>query len=118
MRVVHDADGEQTTLATTVDLAESFLSKGRGLTFRRSIPADYALVFPFGSPGTRRIHTLFVFEAIDAVWTVDEEVQRVETLQPWTPWASATADTLIEFPAGAAEGVAPGDRVRVEGVPP
>lgn len=101
-------------LATDVEFAESFLSRARGLMFRRSIPADYALVFEFNGRGERDVHMVFVPFDLDVLWLTDGEVQRVETLSAWTGLAAAAADRLIEFPAGAAANVAVGDTVRVE----
>ncbi|WP_188882106.1 DUF192 domain-containing protein [Halarchaeum grantii] len=113
MRVVHERGGES-VLASDVDVADSVLSRARGLMFRRSIPHGYALVFEFGGRKRRGVHMVFVPFAIDVLWLVDEEVQRVETLAAWTGLASAEADRLIELPAGRADGVRVGDRVRVE----
>ncbi|WP_226479520.1 DUF192 domain-containing protein [Natrinema amylolyticum] len=122
MRLVHEsaaddsADGTDCdVLATTIDLADSILSQTRGLMFRRSIPDDYALAFQFGSAKTRDLHMLFVFFPIDAVWVVDDVVQRVETLRPWRGFARETADLIVELPAGNAAAVEPGDRLRLEG---
>jgi uncharacterized membrane protein (UPF0127 family) len=123
VRVVHEPvgdDGErgvrvdtEETLAATVEFAEGFLSKARGLMFRRSIPDDYALVFPFDDVAPRDTHMVFVPFDIDAVWTVDEEVAAVKRLRAWRGVGYERADTLIELPAGAAANVEPGDRVRV-----
>lgn len=124
MRVVHvpgaideesvtDGETGARTLATSVDVADSLLTKARGLMFR-AIPDDYALVFPFEEPGKRWIHMLGVRAPIDVLWVVDDEVVRVETLVPWTGVAAATADTVIELPADAAGEVEPGDTIRVE----
>ncbi|NHX37058.1 DUF192 domain-containing protein [Halolamina sp. R1-12] len=82
--------------------------------FRRSIPKGYALVFSFDEPATRTIHTLFVLAPIDVLWLVDDEVIRVERLHPFRGLAHGLADTVVELPAGAAEGVEPGDTVRLE----
>ncbi len=100
-------------LASEVDVADSFLSRARGLMFRTSIPAGYALVFEFDEPKRRDVHMVFVPFAIDVLWLVDDEVQRVETLSAWTGLDAAEADRLIELPAGAAAGVRVGDTVRV-----
>ncbi len=81
--------------------------------FRRSIPDDYALVFRFDEPASRDLHMLFVPFAIDAVWLVDGEVTAVERLRPWLGLGKATADTVVELPAGAATDVEPGDEVAV-----
>lgn len=114
MHVRHDRDGDVRTLADTVDTADSLLSQARGLMFRRSIPDDYALVFPFGDAGVRDAHMVFVPFDIDAVWVENEEVQHVETMSAWTGRAEARCDTLVEFPAGAAGDVRVGDRLWVE----
>lgn len=114
MRVVHDPDGAARVLAAEVDRAESMVEQSRGLMFRRSIPDDYALLFPFDGVGRRFIHMLFVRFPIDVVWLADAEVQRVATMYPWRSVGYATADTVLELPAGAADGVQAGDTVVIE----
>jgi uncharacterized membrane protein (UPF0127 family) len=121
VRVVHvpgaidDGIGRRgRTVASDVDVADTLLSRAKGLMGRSSVPADYALVFPFGSPGKRWIHTWLVRTPIDVVWTVEDEVVRVETMRAWFGLAAATADAIYEFRAGGAEGVEPGDVLRVE----
>lgn len=114
MRVVHEpATGSGRVLATTAEVADGFLSQARGLMFRRSVPAEYALVFPFGRVATRGLHMLFVPFDIDAVWLVEEEVRAVKRLRAWLGYGRARADTVVELPAGAADVVEPGDTVRV-----
>lgn len=115
VRLVHHADEQRRTLATTVEVADSVWRKGLGLMFRRSVPDDYALVFRSSSVRSRGLHMAFVPFDIDAVWLVDGEVQRVARLSAWTGRASARADTVVELPAGAAAAVDVGDRVTVEG---
>jgi len=85
--------------------------------FRRSIPDDYSLVFPFDGVGRRDVHMLFVPFPIDALWLVEGEVERMKRLRPWVGLGIARADTLIELPAGAASEVEPGDSVTVEREP-
>lgn len=115
MRLIHDAaDGTDRALATEVETADSFLAQARGLMFRRSVPDDYALVFPFSGIGSRDIHMVFVPFPLDVVWLVDDTVRRVERLRPWTGFARARADTVVELPAGAADDVETGDTVRLE----
>ncbi|SNZ12695.1 hypothetical protein SAMN06269185_1875 [Natronoarchaeum philippinense] len=111
MKLRHRGDGGVTTLATTVDIADGLISRGRGLMFRRSIPDDYALVFEFDGVTARSVHMLFVPFPIDVLWLIDGEVQRVRTLSAWTGTAKESADTFVELPAGAADGVAVGDTV-------
>lgn len=126
MRVLHSpgpiddhADAPAATtpavLATRVETADSPLAKARGLMLRR-LPEDGALVFDFADVRPRTVHTLLVPAPIDVVWTVGDEVVRVETMRAWLDLARATGDRLIELPAGAAADVAPGDTVTVERV--
>ncbi|MWG35542.1 DUF192 domain-containing protein [Halomarina oriensis] len=111
MRVVHQSGR---VLASDVETADGPLAQGRGLMFRRSVPEDYALVFRFGSQRRRGLHMLFVPFPIDACWTCDGVVQQVTTLRSWVGYGRALADTVVEAPAGAFDGVEAGDRVRVE----
>jgi hypothetical protein len=111
VRVVHERAGDRRVLATRVEIADSLVARGRGLMFRRSIPDDYGLVFPFRRVATRRLHMLFVPFDIDAVWTVDREVTATERLSAWTGRCGARADVVYELPAGTADGVRPGDQV-------
>jgi hypothetical protein len=111
-RVVH---GDERVLATEVTVADSLLSKARGLMFRRTFPDGAALVFPFDGVAARTLHMVAVPFDIDAVWLRDERVVRVARLSAWTGLGRAPADTVIELPAGAADGVREGDAVRVEG---
>lgn len=121
MQVVHYAagdddgvdDAEGDVLATDAETADSFLAKARGLMFRRSIPEGYALVFPFDGVGSRDLHMVFVPFAIDALWLVDGEVKKRKRLRPWLGLGFGRADTVIELPAGAADGVAVGDRIEL-----
>jgi len=114
MRVVHDPEGANRTLATEVDRAESMLEQSRGVMFRRSLPDDYALVFPFDGVGRRFIHMLFVAVSLDVVWVADDEVRQVKTMHPWRSFGYAKADTVLELPVGAADGVRAGDTVVIE----
>ncbi|MGM0398868.1 MAG: DUF192 domain-containing protein [Halobacteriota archaeon] len=113
MYLRHERAGEHRRLATDVQTADSVLAQMRGLMFRRSIPDDFALVFRFDSVGNRDVHMLFVFEPLDVIWIVDEEVVRVERLEPWTGVAAHEADTLVELAAGGADDVSVGDIVRL-----
>lgn len=116
MRVVHrPSDGPERVLATDVEVADSLLGKARGLTFRRSIPEGYALVFRFGRATTRGLHMVCVPFDIDAVWLVDGRVERTKRLRAWRGYGRARGDTVLELPAGAAAGVEPGDRIELLG---
>ena len=83
--------------------------------FRRSIPEEYALVFPFNGVESRTLHMLFVPFAIDAVWLVNGEVTATARLSPFVGIGRGDADTVVELPAGAADAVAVGDEVVVSG---
>lgn len=108
----HPADGTDTrTIATEIEFAETRLQQARGLMFRRSIPEEYALVFPFEAASKRDLHMLFVPFSIDAIWLLDGEVTATKRLRPFVGLGRATADTVIELPAGGATGVDPGDRI-------
>ena len=106
-------DGDPTVLASDVDVARSTLQQARGLMFRRSVPEGYALVFPFEEVDTQWLHMLFVPFAIDALWLVDGEVTERTRLAPFVGLGRGRADTVVELPAGAADGVAVGDEVRL-----
>ena len=119
MRLVHrrgppdDLSPREETIATEIEIADSFVARTRGLMFRRSIPDDYALVFEFDAPDDRDLHMLFVPFAIDAVWLVGTEVVAVKRLRPWIGLGRGTADTIIELPAGAVADIEPGDSVEL-----
>ncbi|WP_049986786.1 DUF192 domain-containing protein [Halobellus rufus] len=104
--------GEKRTLASDVDAADTFLTQARGLMFRRSIPDDYAMCFAFEEAKERNLHMVFVPFDIDALWLVDGEVRAKKRLRAWRGFGSAVADTIVELPAGAADGVEVGDEVR------
>ena len=113
MRLEHHADGTRHTLATDIEVVDTFLSRARGLMFRRSIPDDYAMVFRFDAVDERDLHMVFVPFDLDAVWAVDGEVTTTKRLRAWRGLGAAAADTVIELPAGAASAVDAGDTVRV-----
>ena len=81
--------------------------------FRRSVPDDYALVFPFDGADTQWLHMLFVPFPIDALWLVDGQVRERKRLAPFVGLGRASADTVVELPAGAAGRVEVGDEVRL-----
>ncbi|MGM0448277.1 MAG: DUF192 domain-containing protein [Methanobacteriota archaeon] len=116
VRLVHRPEsGSETVLASDVDVARSTLEQARGLMFRRSIPDDYALAFPFDEPEIQWLHMLFVPFAIDVVWVVDGEVTAKKRLAPFVGLGRGRADTVVELPAGAAASVAVGDELRING---
>lgn len=111
--VHHPADGDPVVLADAVRSADGFIARTLGLMGRRPLEPGEAMLFRFGDAGRRQIHTMFVRGAIDVVWVEAERVRAVETFDPWSIGTTHRADTVIEFPAGTAEGVAPDDILRV-----
>ena len=126
LRVVHEADNPASenpvrrVIATEVEVADTVISQARGLMFRSSLPEGYALVLEVGNgllargPSRQRIHMLFVRMPLDVVWLADDEVTKVARMQPWRSTNAATANRILELPAGAAAGVEPGDSVVLE----
>jgi hypothetical protein len=113
-RLVHrPTEGDERVVAEDVRVADSVLSRARGLMFRRSFRGD-ALAFPFGDAVARSLHMVFVPFDIDAVWVERGEVTAVERLAAWTGVARGRGDTVYELPAGAAADVAVGDRLSLE----
>ncbi|PSQ53262.1 DUF192 domain-containing protein [Halobacteriales archaeon SW_8_65_20] len=111
MEIVHEESGEP--LATTVETAGTRLARARGLMFQRSISDDDALVLSYDGQSTRQLHMLFVPFGIDAIWLADGVVQATKRLPAWIGHGRAVADTVVELPVGAADGVEPGDHVRL-----
>jgi hypothetical protein len=115
VRLVHrpaDGSGER-SLASRVELADTVVSRARGLMFRRTMPDDSALAFRFNRPARRSLHMMFVPFDIDAVWVVGDEVTRVARLSAWVGIAAGTADLVVELPAGTADRVEPGDTLEL-----
>ena len=113
VRLEHHADDARRTLATDIEVVDTFVSRAHGLMFRRSIPDDYAMVFRFDETDERDLHMVFVPFDLDAVWVIDGEVTATKRLRAWRGLGAAAADTVIELPAGAASAVNVGDTVRV-----
>jgi hypothetical protein len=115
MRILHEPrSGGRTVLATEVEVADTFLSRARGLMFRSAVPDGFGLYFPFRRAAPRTVHMAFVRHPLDVLWLTDDRVERVATLSPWTGLARASGDALVELPAGAAAAVRAGDLVRLD----
>jgi uncharacterized membrane protein (UPF0127 family) len=95
------ADGR--VLCPALSVADTPLSRMKGLLGRRALPSDEGLLLrPAGS-----IHTAFMRFPIDAVF-LDKELRvlRVESnLRPWRLAAQRGAKAVVELPAGTAETV-------------
>lgn len=96
-------------IASRVEKADDFVSRGVGLLGRAGLPEGEALWL---IPG-KSIHTFFMRFAIDVLF-LDPKltvVKVIEDMKPWrvSPWVSE-AESVLELPAGALKGsVAVGD---------
>lgn len=110
-RLINERTGS--LLAERLEVADSFFSRFRGLMLRSGLgPGSALLIEPCSS-----IHMLFMRFPIDAVFLDDggRVLKVVHRLRPWIGVAaSRSARAVIELPAGAAEGLEPGDRLRIE----
>lgn len=106
-----------TLIADKVEVARSFMARGRGLMGRRSLPEGFALIiYPESS-----IHMFFMHVPIDALF-VDSKHQVIavsRNLPPWHPFAGVApwkGRYVIELPAGVvdATGTQPGDVLAIE----
>jgi len=76
-------------IATEVKWCDTFLSRGRGLMFRRAIRGDEALVFAESreSIGLTSIHMFFVFFPIAVVWLdAEKKVVDKKLARPFRPY--------------------------------
>jgi uncharacterized membrane protein (UPF0127 family) len=76
-------------IATEVKWCDTFLSRGRGLMFRRAIGEDEALVFVESkeSINLTSIHMLFVFFSIAVIWLdAERKVVDKKLALPFRPY--------------------------------
>src|SRR5437763_9050396 len=98
-----------TLLSSRCLLATTPFARAKGLLGRASLePGEGMLFRPAGS-----IHMFFMRFAIDAVFCDGELVvlDVARNLRPWRMAGHKGAKVVVELPAGAAEGVGPGDRL-------
>ncbi len=105
------ADGGR--VCETCRVADSFLTRFRGLMGRAVLPPGEGLLFP----RTRSVHTHFMRFPIDIVFLDDDDrvVRLVPGLRPWRGAVERDARTVLELAAGECEraGVKPGDWLRL-----
>lgn len=104
----------RTTAAARVTVPTRPMEWALGLLARPPLGSGEALWLP----GCRGIHTWGMRYAIDVIF-VDREcrvLRVVRGLSPWRLilWAPQGTDGVLEFPAGGAEAVTPGDRLKLE----
>jgi uncharacterized membrane protein (UPF0127 family) len=109
---VLDARGEP--LLARAKWCPSFMSRLRGLTFRRSLAPDEGLILAErrASVVATSIHMFFVNFAIAAVWLDDERRVVHKTLaRPWRPFYASPrpARYVLEGPPALLERIAVGD---------
>jgi uncharacterized membrane protein (UPF0127 family) len=93
------------------DVADGFLSRGRGLLGRKALPVGHGLLIR----PTWSVHTAFMRFAIDVVF-LDEELTVLKVtrrLRPWRASARLRAHSVLELPAGECDrvGIVVGDRL-------
>ena len=109
MRVAQLRKDDGTVLCTECAVASTSLARMKGLLGRSSLGAGEGMLFP----RTGSIHMFFMRFAIDAIFCSRDlrVVKVVRNLRPWRTAAARGAKVVIELPAGAAEGIEPGDRL-------
>ena len=116
--VVNQTTGE--VLARRVVRCDTFFSRGRGLTFRRSLAEDevYLFVLDRESVANASIHMLFVFFPISVIW-LDGQNRVVDTVlaRPWRPYyaPSQPARYFLEGHPVLLERVNMGDQIILQG---
>ena len=106
-------------IATEVKWCDTFLSKGRGLMFRRAIREHEALVFAESkeSISLTSIHMFFVFFPIAVIW-LDAERKVVDKVlaRPFRPYYAPQrpAQYFVEGHPNILDKVQIGDRLELE----
>jgi uncharacterized membrane protein (UPF0127 family) len=109
-----------TGLEFRVQLATTPDQQRDGLSGRDELSEGTGMLFTFDGPAERQVWMAGMEIPIDIAWILDGQVIATETLDPCTTetqdecprWTSpAEADTLLEVPAGALDGIEPGTTV-------
>ena len=97
-----------------IEIADSYLTRLRGLMFRKTLGRDEGLLLMKCS----NIHCCFMNFPIDVVYLNDAmEVLKVETVCPWRVGSIVRgAKHIVELAEGAAEGLKPGDQILIKEV--
>jgi len=111
LRLVHVASGR--VLAETLEKPRTFVGRGIGLMFRRTLPDRHGMLID----PCNGIHMLFMRFAIDALFLDRHDcVKRVyRRVPPWygVVWIVWGAEKVVELPAGALDRVelTPGEQM-------
>jgi len=117
MKYIKVVNGQNEVLLSRVKWCDSFLSRLRGLTFRRSLAPDEGLILVEVRAGiaATSIHMFFVNFDIAAIW-LDDERRAVHTLlaRKWHPYYASPrlARYVLEGPPSLLDRIAPGDVLR------
>jgi uncharacterized membrane protein (UPF0127 family) len=106
-------------IATEVKWCDTFLSKSRGLMFRRAIGEDEALVFAESkeSVSLTSIHMFFVFFPIAVIWlNAERKVVDKALARPFRPYYAPRypAQYFVEGHPNILDKVQVGDRLELE----
>lgn len=115
---ISDPYGNSVCLANSVEYADTFISRLQGRMFTRSMPKDYALVFPYDTSSEYlsddfHVWMLFVPYDLGVVWVKDGVVTKTSILSAWIGSGSADADMIIEVHPDHLDQVSVGDHVTI-----
>ena len=111
-----------TGLEFQVQIAATAEQQRDGLSGRAELSEGTGMLFQFDGAAERQVWMAGMLIPLDVAWIVDGQVLAVDTLQPCTTapqdecpqWTSpGAADTLLEVPAGALDGIEPGTPVTI-----
>jgi hypothetical protein len=119
MRYVKAINQHNEALLTRVKWCDTFGSRLRGLTLRRSLAEDEGLLLVEARAGiaATSIHMFFVNFPIAAVWLDDDRrVVHVARAKPWRPYYASPrpARYVLEGPPSLLDRISIGDVLRFE----
>lgn len=101
-----------------VELADTPEARGRGLMFRRSLPAEHGMLFDFGEPRPVAMWMRNTFISLDMLF-IDQKGQITKIVPNTVPFSEEVIASdgpvraVLELRGGvtAAKGIDPGDRI-------
>ncbi|WGI17558.1 DUF192 domain-containing protein [Methanonatronarchaeum sp. AMET-Sl] len=86
-------------IVNKVEIADTYLSRMKGLMFKPNPPDDYAMVFIFEEEKEIDLHMLFVpFNLVALFLDEDNYVRKIKRLKAWRGRAKGKARKIIEIP--------------------